>query len=370
MNQRNYICGGHFIVNQTVLCIILLAGIFVMTVHACPKGVIVVRPLDSEITITIDGNFDDWPLSEFGDPAMQPLFPEGQDNETTDARGEWVIYDPDRVGFFNTARGAVSEDDDAIDFEASTYFAYDSEYLYIVSIIVDDDITNYRDETEFGSGVYLNDGQEYFFDALNDSDDCIAELVPWTIDTVEPNLDDFQIATGLNDLFDPVLPNNEEGLGISSGAGRAGNLALLGTGDFSDGLYQVALQTADGPLIAAKAIEDLRAAGAPNPVIAENPNELFTGYVIEHRIPFDLIDEFTPDHSMGFTIFWRDVDALDNGNTIQFIDWAQSTTANTCLLYEDAISDIFYAPNWGTLEFNTDHPLGNSTKIQQWNLFK
>ncbi len=346
----------------------LLVLFAAMSVHAGPKGTIIVRPLADGVEITIDGNFNDWPLGEFGEPSIQPPFPEGQDNISTDARGEFVIYDPDRVGFFNTERGVVSEDDPNTDFEVNTFFAYDSEYLYILSIFVDDEISNINDESDFGSQPFLNDGQEFFFDALNDSDDCIADNEFPQIDDVEPNLDDFQIGTGLNDLLDPVLPFNEGGLGISNGIIRSGNRDLLGTGDFSDGTYQETLEATDGADIAAKAFEDLRAAGAPNPVIEENPNLDFSGYSIEQRFPFGLIAGFTPDHLIGFTIFWRDVDIDTSGGSIQFIDWAQSTEANGGSTLEELIADIFYAPNWGALEFNADNPLGG-TNVAQWSIY-
>jgi hypothetical protein len=141
---------------------------------------------------------------------------------------------------------------------------------------------------------------------------------------------------------------------------------LLGSGDFSDGTYQEALNATQGPDIAAMLFQNLRTAGAPNPVIAQNPGLIFPGYTVEVRIPFGVVDGFTPDHLVGFTVFWRDWDDF-NGSTGQFIDWAQSSTAGGCLSFDATITDIFFAPNWGALEFDTANPLG-PVHVDEWQL--
>lgn len=350
------------------VCLAVLGGGLIPGSEAGPKGVIVVRPLGTGVAITIDGDFKDWPLAAFEKVSEQPLFPEGQDALTTNARGDYLVHDPDRVGFFNTARGGVSEDDPNLDFEVNTYFAFDANYLYILSIFVDDEIVGNRDTSAFGSAPYLNDGQEFFIDAKNDSDDCISDLAFPSIDEEDPNLDDFQVGTGINDIFDPVVPMDQGGWGAVQGIIRSGNRDLLGAGDFSDGTFQDALTASSGPDIAAKAYADLRAAGAPNPMISTNPSLTFAGYALETRIPFRVVDGFTPDHKIGMTLFWRDVDD-SNGSGIQFIDWAQSTTAGGCLTADAQITDIFFAPNWGALEFDASHPLGG-TGIAAWDLFE
>ncbi len=338
-------------------------GVLCVGVYAGPKGVIVVRPLAENISVTIDGQFDDWPLEDFEEPAVQPLFPEGQEAESTDARGDYLIYDPDRVGFFNYDRGAA-EDDENLDFEVNTYFAYDSEFLYVLSVFIDYELTPYRDESWYGSQPYQNDGLEFFFDAKNDSiEDCISDLSFPSIDDEEPNLDDFQVGTGINEFVDPVLPG---GIGAIQGIIRSGDRNLLGSGDFSDGTFQEALEAADGPTIAAMLYDDLRAVSAPNPAIAENPDLTFSGYTIELRLPFGVVDGFTPDHDMGFTVFWRDWDDF-NGSTGQFIDWAQSTTAGGCTTEDETVTDIFYAPNWGRIEFDSANPLG-AVGVENWSL--
>ncbi len=327
-----------------------------ITVMAGGKGVIVVKPLAADAQITIDGQFTDWPLGDFQQVAEQPLFPDGQESDTTDARGDYIVYDPDRVGFFNSARGAVSEDDPDLDFEVNTYFLYDQDFLYVLVVCVDDEIEDSLDPSDFGSAPYLNDGIEFFFDAKNDSDDCASDIAFPSFDAEEPNLDDFQIATGLNLYFPSVIPEGEGGLGAAQGIERSGDPDLFGTEKFASGTYIEAMDASPGPDIAAFLYEDLRAAGAPNAVIADNPTLEFYGYVMEIRIPFGVVDGFTPDHSMGFDLFWRDVDP-SSGGAIQFIDWAQSTEVACTNSY----ASLFYAPNWATLEFGT-------TDVTDWEI--
>src|SRR5438093_1734999 len=89
---------------------------------AGPKGTIVVRPLGN-LKLAIDGDFKDWPLDKFTKVAEQPLFPEGQNRDSTTASGDHVVFDVNRVGFFNdTGNGAFKATDN--DFGSSLYFAY------------------------------------------------------------------------------------------------------------------------------------------------------------------------------------------------------------------------------------------------------
>lgn len=339
--------------------VILIVCLFDVAAIAGTRGIIVCRPLGS-ISITIDGDFSDWPLDQYEQASEQPLYPDAQLSESTDAYGDYIVYYPDRVVFFNTDRGAVSEDDENIDFEVNTYFAYDSEFLYVLSVFVDDEIRDELDTTEFGSTPSLNDGIEFFFDANNDSDDCASEIEFANFDAEEPNLDDFQIATGLNLTYDSVIPFNEGGLGARQGIERSGNVELFGETKFFDGLYQQKLDETEGADIAAKMYEDLRAAGAPNAAIAANPDLNFAGYALEIRIPFGVIQGFTPDHSMGFDLFWRNVDW--SSVAIQFIDWGQNTIVDCRSSQSDA---LFYTPNWAEMQFNTDKPL-DSAKVNEW----
>jgi len=84
----------------------------------------------------------------------------------------------------------------------------------------------------------------------------------------------------------------------------------------------------------------------------------FSGYVIEMRVPFSpTIPGFTPDHRMGFELFWRDVDADDDpgagGSSISWASWAQSTAVDC----SDMKTSLFNTANWGSLDFDTTNPL-------------
>lgn len=346
-----------FRLSLTVFTLSLLA----LSTWAGPKGVIICRPLGN-ISITIDGDFTDWPLGAYEQVSEQPLFPDGQDMDSTNAMGDYVVYDPDRVGFFNTKRGDVSEDNPHTDFEVNTYFAYDAEYLYVLSIFIDDEIRDDRDDSLSGMSPFLNDGIEFFFDALNDSDDCATDINFPNFDPEAPNIDDFQIATGINLFFDSIIPFEDGGLGTVQGIERSGNVELFGTEKFVDGLYQDKLAETPGPDIAALAYENLRAAGAPNAVIADNPTLNFSGYAQEIRIPFGVIEGFTPDHAMGFDLFWRDVDF--SSDAIQFIDWAQSTSV-PC---DNIFDSLFQTSNWGEMRFEGAPLDGSGSSVNDWSL--
>jgi hypothetical protein len=105
--------------------------------------------------------------------------------------------------------------------------------------------------------------------------------------------------------------------------------------------------------VAAKKYADLRAAGARNPEVLANPNTTFSGYAVELVVPFGITEGFTPDHSMGFDLFWRDVDddlapqPGFGGAGIFWTDWAQATEVSG--LGEDG--NLFHGGNWGQIEF-------------------
>jgi len=322
-----------------------------------PKGEVLVRPL-GKIKITIDGDFSDWPLENFKDAAEQPLFPDGQLAESTDARGDHIVFDRDRIGRFNgTPEDAWLEGPD--DFGCTVYFAYDSEMLYVLAIFIDNALHGSSDPG--GCQNFLNDGFEFFIDAQNDSDDCVSEIVFPDFDTEEPNLDDFQLTVGLNDFFLPAQPAANE-LGARQHLERAGTVeAIEGGAVCREGsIYREALDELDFPNIAAKAYDDLREAGARNPEILENPDIVYPGYAIELVVPFGWIEAFDPavNSVMGFELFWRDVDGPGDpaagGGGISWASWAQSTEV-ACHTGNPQAA-LFQASNWGELVF-VDDPL-------------
>jgi len=72
------------------------------------------------------------------------------------------------------------------------------------------------------------------------------------------------------------------------------------------------------------------------------------------RIPFGKFDGFTPDHTMGFELFWRDVDTDEDvgkgGGNISWASWAQSTDT-PCT---DPKIAMFNTKNWGALVFASE----------------
>src|SRR5262249_18994477 len=152
---------------------------------------------------------------------------------------------------------------------------------------------------DVGAQPYFNDGWEILVGLKGDAVGC------------RSGADDIQVGFQLNDKFRPenaaadvlgarqtMIVGSSEAMG--SGAGQ------------EDNAWEAALRAIGGPNIAAKKYADLRAAGAKNPELAANPNVVFSGYAIEVRIPWgkagEPLENFTPDHPMGFELFWRDAD--------------------------------------------------------------
>src|SRR5207249_4184482 len=73
---------------------------------AGPKGTIHVRPLGDR-KLTIDGDISDWPLAQFKKVAEQPVFPAGQNADSTTADGDHLVFDKTRIGLFN---GTTTDD--------------------------------------------------------------------------------------------------------------------------------------------------------------------------------------------------------------------------------------------------------------------
>jgi hypothetical protein len=326
-------------------------------VHAGPKGTITVRPLGT-LQLTIDGDISDWPLAQFKKAAAQPLFPEGQNAGSTTAAGDHLVFDLKRIGLFNSTTDEAFQANDS-DFGASMYVAYDSRFLYILGVFIDDVLRDDRDTSDYGAAGYNNDGFEFFLDMKGDSTDCISDDEFPNIDQGGANVDDLQVTVAINGMFKPDGAAANV-LGARQTVERAGNLDLIGPDKGGPGgIWRDALTAAGGQDIAARSYADLRAAGAKNPEIAAKPNVTFTGYAIEMRIPFaQTIPGFTPDHAMGFELFWRDVDTDEDpgqgGGMISWASWGQSTEV-PC---DNPAASLFHTANWGSLVFDRTDFLG------------
>ena len=359
-------------------------------VEAGPKGTVNVRALGNK-SLNMDGNLADWPLSAFTKVAQQPLFPEGQNAASTTANGDHLVFDNKRVGLFNGTAEDGFTADGINDFGASTYFAFDHKFLYILSVVIDNTLRDDLDVSAFGSTGFLNDGFEFFLDAKGDSTDCISDDAFPNVDgpdSSSPNTDDFQATVGLNVNFKPA-GSGPNVLGARQTIERGGTLAMLGPvvdgvldgagkggpgGTYRDAL--TASTASDGIAdIGAMKYDDLRAAGALNPEILANPGVTFKGYVIEMRVPLrgriipDLnaerarvadSEQVVQPSTMGFDLFWRDVDGrvpdAEDDKSIKWADWAQSTTVTGCT-GDPTPSNLFNTANWGQLVFDATKPL-------------
>jgi hypothetical protein len=334
---------------------ILVVFTFDSVTTAGPKGTVIVNYLPPG-TLTTDGDFSDWPFDRFTEVARQPPFPQARDSAATDAIGDHLLFEVDRVGFFNDSSAEVFEETG--DFGAVTYFAHDGAFLHILAVVIDDTIRDDRDTTEFGSSGFLNDGFEFFIDARGDSLDRADEISFPNFDEEEPNVDDMQITVGLNENFPSPLPGVDF-LGARQGIERAGDTDLIGENkNGPGGLYRDVLDNVQEvqPDIVAKFYEDLREANAPNPEL-EGPGT-FTGYAVEMKVPW-VLTSFPPENPVGFDLFWRDFDAEDEpgagGAGIVWMDWAQNTTVAS----NDAGEGLFHTANWGQLIFAPVSTLGD-----------
>ncbi len=336
------------------LCILALLAFSSVTI-AGPKGTVIVNYLPPG-TLTIDGDFSDWPFDRFTEVARQPVFPQARDSAATNAIGDHLLFEADRVGFFNDSRAAGLEESE--DFGAVTYFAHDGAFLHVLNIVIDDVIRDDRDATEFGDSGFLNDGFEFFIDTRGDSLDRADEDNFPNFDERDPNLDDMQITVGLNENF--PSPPGVDSLGVRQGIERAGNTELIGEiKNGPGGLYRDVLDNVPEiqPDIAAKFYEDLREANAPNPEL-ENPGT-FAGYAVEMKVPLLMASEFPPINPVGFELFWRDYDMDDEpgagGAGIFWMDWTQNTDVPS----NDAGEGLFHTANWGQLVFAPVSSLGD-----------
>ena len=344
---------------RLIIACVLLSVSFSSNVQAGPKGEVFVPFTGSPKQI--DGDFSDWPLSSYTTISQQPVFPDGQGvGEPTGASGDHLVFDIDRIGPFNGTDPLSYEPEGPSDYGSTVYFSYDQDFLYVLGVFIDDEPFGYRGPDGFTN--FLNDGFEIFIDANNDTDDLIAEFSFPAIDEEEPNVDDFQFTMGLNNEFEPS-PKGPTDIGVEVHMERAGDFEII-----KDGYLEIREATdfsaIGGRDVAARTYADLRAAGARNPEIVANPGTTYEGYAVEMAIPFGITDGFDPSHSMGFDLFWRDVDVPDNfdedapegdakpgfgGSGILWADWNHAEAVSGDL--EDG--NLFHGGNWGTLVFGS-----------------
>jgi hypothetical protein len=323
---------------------LLIAEVSALTAPAVagPKGTILVRKL-GDAKITIDGDLKDWPLDLFTKVAEHPPFPEVQNSTSSAAMGDHIVFDATRIGRFNnTPAGAFVANDN--DFGATLYFTYDAQFLYMLGVFIDDVIRDDRDTSEVGAQPYFNDGWEMLVDLKGDAMGC------------RPTGQDVQLGVALNANYKPS-GSGDDVLGARQTL-LVGTAEQMGSGAGQpDNVLEAAFAEIGGPNAAARRIADLRAAGARNPELRAKPNVTFRGYAIEIRIPFGSpgkgLEDFKPDHDMGFEVFLRDTDMDDDPNAgginVKWASWAQSTV-DVC--NDDTLKEaLLNTSNWGKLTF-------------------
>ena len=332
---------------------------FGVTANAGPKGEVFVPFTGSPKQI--DGDFSDWPLSSYTTISEQPEFPGGQGvGEPTDASGDHIVFDIDRIGPFNGTDPISYEPEGPSDYGSAVYFSYDQDFLYVLGVFIDDSPFGFRGPD--GLTNFLNDGFEILIDAKNDSDDLTAEFAFPSFDEEDPNGDDFQFTMGLNNEFEPS-PKGPTDIGVEVHMERAGDFEIIKEG-YIDIRESTDFAAIGGRDVAARTYEDLRAAGATNPEIVANPGTNYEGYAVELAIPFGITDGFDPSHSMGFDLFWRDVDVPEDFDEefpeadaklgfgsagILWADWNHAEIVDGSS--EDG--NLFHGGNWGSLVFGT-----------------
>jgi hypothetical protein len=328
---------------------------------AGPKGTIHARYLS--VSPTMDGRLSDWPLDQYQVIAQHPEFPEVRDSDSSFADGNQLVFSLDRIGRFNqTSFLAWIDGDRYSDFGSSVYFGYDSKFLYVLTVTIDDVAQGGRDTTEFGSSGGLNDGFGLLIDARGDSAECVADRDFPRFNNGTPHTDDFQITAALNNRFKPAGADADE-WGARQVIEQAGLPALMAVKGGAVGQYQQALDrsnTSDGQRdIVARHYSDLRAAGALNPELFDESTRIFSGYIIEMRIPFSASIGFVPDHDMGIELFWRDADGTNDpghgANDVSWGAWAQSSELDCA----NPRFSLMNAANWAKLVFDGAASIGN-----------
>lgn len=312
-------------------------------------------PQVADGSITIDGNPSDWALGNYTTVAEQLEFPEGREaylnGDPSNTLGDHLVFDRDRSWFFGAGAGLCASGDQCAidnnegDFESTIYMAWDSKALYFLGVFVDDVLQGTLDESEFGDQAFRNDGFEIFVDALNDSDDNVAELnnpPAANFDDEIPNLDDFQISFALNENFPEGARQHMEraaqpGLIGGTGEGQpyeAFEDIFTGERNGPGGIYRGALD-AFGKNVAATTTDD--------------------GYILETAVPWgfaDLDDDGDANDDwagavgkeFGFSLFWNDQD-----NDTDF-DFGVNEAQILRMLWTQGGGPFFNGEAWATAE--------------------
>jgi hypothetical protein len=357
------------------LGVILASVLLSPAVFAGPKGQVICRNLGN-LNITVDGHFSDWPLDSYEQASVQPLFPGAKNAASTNASGDHLVFDRNRIGLFNgTPDHPLTFADGMDDLDSVIYFAWNQDCLYMLEVRVDDLVRNDRSPASCPNRDVFNDGVAIFVNAKNDGPDCASVDSFSLFDTGAPNTDDFELGISLHnesrlDFQDP------DDIGARQTLVRHGTSSLIDYPCPGSGSYRTILDAMPTPDIAARSYADLGAAGALNPVILNNPGQTFSGYALEVCVPFGFHADFDPalNPVMGFELFWHDADlcgtsfgcsdAQDDpgtgGGSISWATWAQNIT-DDCR--SSPAGSFYQTGNWGEIVFDDGNGLGPALQL-------
>lgn len=291
------------------------------------------RKFADNITITIDGDPSDWPLSSYGNPATLPDLDEAEqfsDTSSTNAiimvpmtTGDHFVYDPKKA-LINAGGIDSFELEGEGDFEATTYIGWNDEGFYVLNMVQDNLIGWFHgqsvDRDVTNQSAWTNDGIELWFDNDNDR-------FPLNINTDPTSPFDLQLDISIDDA---VI---REEFDIDSTMANGLPLEIS--------IFRSALNTED------EAEKEILDQIAHVTKLDDKPAGEHTSYIQEIMLPWNVFPNFEPTHPIGFNVNWVDWD----DQVFQLMRWAQINE-----------SDVQY---FREMRFTSDNPLGG-TDIRHW----
>lgn len=325
--------GKHFI--YYLFTVSLFTVIFIQTTVAQDRF-IDCRKFGAGISITIDGDPSDWPISFYGNPAMmkdidpaQQIGNAASDNaldENALTTGDHFEFDPNKVLVSASTNFEADGDDD---FTATTYIGWNDDGFYLLNMATDSKIGlfhgNDPNRDQSNQPGFTNDGIEMWFDNDNDR-------FPFNINTDQSSEFDLQTAFSIDLVIFPEEFNQEPV--------QANGLPL----DFA--IFRSALNTDND---AEKAILD----SIPRAVkLDDKPAEQHTSYVQEIMFPWGVFPSFDSSEPVGFNINWIDWDDAQ----FHLMRWHQANESDVEFFRE--------------MRFTGNNPLGGGgSRVLEWAVY-
>ena len=287
------------------------------------------RKLADGVSITIDGDSSDWPLTAFDNPAlMQDIDPAEQfaDEASTNAselapitQGDHYEFNPDKV--LMAGWSPDSWDSSEEDLDATVYIAWDDDGFYLLHVAHDSQIGLENGNGGNPTDAYEVDGISLWLDTDNNR-------MPPDINTDPTSPFDIQLDYSIGA---PLWAEEHPGEDIPDNLEINSYRSALNTNDD--------IEKAMLDMIQRVSVLDDKSAGE------------HTSYVQEMFFPWGVFPSFQPDEPIGFNVLWNDWDETVFG----LYRWHQSA--------ESDISTI------RALQFVSNDPLGEASPVRDWSLF-